>query len=100
MMPFTYDDFEKKRTIGEGSFGKVVLGKNVKNNRDYAIKIINVKRMSVSGKRGVITEIRLLSETSHPHIVEYFGSFYHANSVFIVMKYCSGGGFVRLLVDR
>jgi serine/threonine protein kinase len=36
-------------------------------------------------------EIVLLKECSHPNIISYFGSYFHKDSLAIVMEYCSGG---------
>jgi serine/threonine protein kinase len=34
------DNYTLLETLGEGNYGKVYRAKNIKNNQDYAIKII------------------------------------------------------------
>ena len=37
------DDFKKLEVIGQGSFGKVFLVKNINNNKIYAMKVLEKK---------------------------------------------------------
>ena len=42
-------NYEIKKTIGEGAFGQVLLATNLRNGADYAIKKIRVKDVSTGG---------------------------------------------------
>lgn len=48
------------------------------------------------------TEVRLLSELSHPCIVGYIESFIEpsSNSLCIIMTYCQGGDLAKYLKSR
>lgn len=37
------EDYKVIRAIGKGSFGKVYLVKNIKDNRQYVMKVIKLK---------------------------------------------------------
>ncbi|RNA12448.1 cAMP-dependent kinase catalytic subunit beta isoform X4, partial [Brachionus plicatilis] len=39
------EDFERKRTLGTGSFGRVMLVRNLKSNKYYAMKILDKQKV-------------------------------------------------------
>ena len=41
--PATLEDFKHLKVLGRGSFGKVILVKNINNNKLYAMKILDKK---------------------------------------------------------
>ena len=42
----TLEEFERKRTLGTGSFGRVMLVRHIKTNRFYAMKILDKQKVS------------------------------------------------------
>ncbi|RNA16933.1 cAMP-dependent kinase catalytic subunit alpha-like [Brachionus plicatilis] len=44
---FSLIDFELKRTIGTGSFSRVMLVRNLKSNQHYAMKILDKQKWSI-----------------------------------------------------
>ena len=44
--PVQLEDFERKRTLGTGSFGRVMLVRNLKTNKFYAMKILDKQKVN------------------------------------------------------
>ncbi len=41
------DDFDRKRTLGTGSFGRVMLVKHIKTSKYYAMKILDKQKVRI-----------------------------------------------------
>jgi len=82
-----------EKEIGEGSFGKVYLGKW--HNAVVALKFC------ISGKiEEFIQEINLMiSLPPHPNVVQVYGVSIDGIQPVIVMEYCAGGSLDKLLFD-
>jgi len=85
-------DFELCRTLGTGSFGRVKLAKCKADGQLYAIKmmkkvdIVRLKQVDhINDERGI------LSQLSHPFIVNMRASFKDDRFLYIVMECVSGG---------
>ena len=67
-----FDDADKLKIIGSGSFGEVYLGFNTITKKYYAIKHMDKSRLHKALKTlaGIYTEIDLQSRISHPNIVQ------------------------------
>ena len=88
----TINDFQKLKLIGKGSFGKVFLVKNIRNNKFYALKIL-VKDL-IRQKRQVIhtkTEREILEKMDHPFIVKLKYAFQDDNKLYMLTKFLQGG---------
>jgi len=89
------DKFQLIRTLGRGSFGRVVLAllKNDKSdgNKFYAIKVMD-KRKLVRYKQidHTLNERRVLYSLQHPNAVRYFFSFKDNSFIYISLEYISG----------
>ncbi|KAI7725862.1 hypothetical protein M8C21_010930 [Ambrosia artemisiifolia] len=69
--------WKKGRLLGRGTFGHVYLGFNSENGQMCAIKEVKVVVDDQSSKeclKQLNQEIALLSQLSHPNIVQYYGS--------------------------
>lgn len=60
-----------QRILGEGAFSKVYHVKSKINNKDYALKVINIAQLSKSDRDNLKTEINLHKSLSHPNIINY-----------------------------
>ncbi|GAB4838204.1 CBL-interacting serine/threonine-protein kinase 21 [Ancistrocladus abbreviatus] len=80
------------RTIGEGTFAKVKLAKNIINGQSVAIKIIDkIVVMENSLMYQVQREIRTMKLLNHPNIVRIHEVLGTKTKIYIVMDYVSGG---------
>jgi protein kinase A len=92
------DKFQLIRTLGRGSFGRVVLAllkgdSSIKNdgNKFYAIKVMD-KRKLVRYKQidHTLNERRVLFSLQHPNTVRFFFSFKDNSFIYLSLEYISG----------
>ena len=90
-----------KRTIGEGTFGKVKLGLYIPEKEIVAIKILEKKRLK--GKEDEIRikrEFDIISKLEHPNVIMVTEIFENSDRFFSVMEYCSGGELFNYIVKK
>lgn len=87
--------YHRIREIGVGSFGKAVLVK--KDNRYYAMKIVDTSRMSSKERKDAMNEVKVLSALKHPYIVSYRESFMDDARLCIIMDYAEGGDLFKVI---
>jgi len=91
-------DYELLKVLGRGTFGKVVLCREKKNQKLYAMKILR-KEVIVSRNEveHTMAEKRVLESTAHPFIISLRRSFTTEDRLCLVMEYVNGGElFVHL----
>ena len=67
--------YEVKKTLGEGSFGKVKLATHIVTKQEVALKIISRKKLNTRDLAGrVEREIQYLQLLRHPHIIKLYGT--------------------------
>jgi serum/glucocorticoid-regulated kinase 3 len=86
-------DFEYLSVIGKGSFGKVYMARHKKENKIYAIKIL--QKSSVK-KRNEVKHIMaernvLVKNIEHPFLVALHYSFQTSDKLYFVLDYVGGG---------
>ena len=68
--------YDVKKTLGEGSFGKVKLATHRVSGQEVALKIISRKKLISKDMAGrVEREIQYLQLLRHPHIIKLYGIF-------------------------
>jgi serine/threonine protein kinase len=65
-------DYNEIKKLGEGAFGQVFLVNNRLDGAKYAIKKIHIDNKNREYIENVLTEIQILAQLSHKHIVRYF----------------------------
>ncbi|PAV60678.1 hypothetical protein WR25_14434 isoform C [Diploscapter pachys] len=86
------DDFEFLKVLGKGTFGKVILCKEKRSNKLYAIKILKkeviIQREEVAH---TLTENRVLQRCKHPFLTQLTYSFQTPYHLCFVMQFANGG---------
>ena len=69
----SFDEFEYVRTLGRGSFGKVIQVRNKLDHHNYALKIVKLSQDEEEKKRA-LRECQQMADVDHPGIVRYHQS--------------------------
>ncbi|XP_051912253.1 uncharacterized protein LOC127594420 [Hippocampus zosterae] len=95
-------EYEIEKVIGEGGFGKVMLGRHKVSGQRVAIKFLKTGNVSGSMDVGsIFKESEILRSLTHDNIVRV----YNCQSLpdmqmFIIMEYLEGGELLSLLETR
>lgn len=85
--------FDLVDPLGEGSYGAVHRAIDKRNGQTVAVKIVPVEKDTSELQR----EIDILRECQSEYIVNYIGSYYWKNEVWIAMEYCGAGSVSDLM---
>ena len=90
-----------KKTLGQGTFGKVKLGIYLPNKEKVAIKILEKDRIieKDDGIR-VKREFDMLALFNHPNVILVAEIFESVDSFYSVMEYCQGGELFNYIVKN
>ena len=87
------DDFIFGKVLGKGSFGSVVIVTRKQDNKQYAMKRVNIINLSEKEILCSLNEIRILYSLNHPNIIGYKEAFFDikTKTLNIVMEYAEEG---------
>ena len=91
-------DYDKKRKVGQGTYGEVFEGYDHVKAKTIAVKIMDVNENNKESLRETMKEIDVLSSLHHENIVDFEGYQLKDNKLFIFMEYAPGGS-VRGQID-
>lgn len=86
-------DFEFLKIIGKGSFGKVALARHIKEQKVYAVKILQKKMIIKRNEENHIMCERnvLLKNPNHPFLVSLHYAFQTRDKLYLILEYVNGG---------
>lgn len=86
------DDFDRIKTIGTGSFGRVMLVQHKLDRKYYAMKILDKQKIvKMKQVEHTLSEKRILRATSFPFIVNLTYSFKDTSNLYMVLEFINGG---------
>ena len=84
--------YKIEEKLGEGQFGTVFAGKDLRNGETRAIKMINNSKLqSNQQKQALHREIQIMRNLNHKNIVKLFDDFETIKNQYLILEYCSGG---------
>ena len=90
-----------KRTLGQGTFGKVKLGIYLPSQEKVAIKILEKDRiLEKDDEIRVKREFDMLALFNHPNVILVAEIFESSDSFYSVMEYCEGGELFNFIVKH
>ncbi|CAL1527590.1 unnamed protein product [Lymnaea stagnalis] len=98
-MAATLDDYEVIATIGTGSYGTCKKIRRKKDGKIMVWKEMEYGSMSENEKQMLVSEVNLLRELRHQHIVRYHDRIIDRNKtiIYIIMEYCQGGDLASII---
>ena len=79
-----------ERELGEGGMATVYLAKDLKHNRNVALKVLKPELAAVVGAERFLAEIETTANLQHPHILPLFDSGEADSFLFYVMPFIEG----------
>ncbi|CDW81372.1 protein kinase domain containing protein [Stylonychia lemnae] len=98
------DDINKHytffNTLGQGSFGKVMKAEHMKASADVAVKIIEKSKVREHKilEELMQNELKVLEETTHPHIMKIIQLLEDEDHYYIVSELLAGGELYERIV--
>jgi serine/threonine protein kinase/Tol biopolymer transport system component len=84
------DRYHVERLIGEGGMATVYLARDLKHDRDVALKILNPELGAVLGTDRFLAEIRVTARLQHPNLLPLFDSGDAEGILYYVMPFVEG----------
>jgi eukaryotic-like serine/threonine-protein kinase len=95
------DRYRIERELGAGGMATVYLARDLKHERDVAIKVLHPDLAAALGAERFLTEIRTTANLQHPHILPLHDSGEADGFLFYVMPFVDGPTLrTRLTRDR
>ena len=95
------DRYRIERELGAGGMATVYLARDLKHDRDVALKVLREDLAESLGKERFLREIRLAAGLTHPHILPVFDSGDAEGFVYYAMPSVEGQSLRdRLMHDR
>lgn len=93
------DRYSIEREIGVGGMATVYLARDLRHDRQVALKVLKPELGAVLGVERFLAEIRVTANLQHPHLLPLFDSGEAAGLLFYVMPYVAGES-LRQRLDR
>ena len=94
------NNYEFKKTIGEGNFAKVKLSIFKPTNEELAIKIINKNKLKQKMRNTLFRETEIISKLKHPNIITVFQMLEDQENFYIIMENCKNGELFDYIVKN
>ncbi len=97
-------DFEPLRCLGKGTYGTVLLVRQISTGRLYAQK--QFKKASLTMRKQLVEQTKterviLESINRHPFVVKLYYAFQDHEKLYLILEYAQGGElFTRMLTER
>ena len=93
------DRYTIERELGSGGMAVVYLARDVRHDRDVAVKVLRPELAAAMGAERFLREIKLTAKLSHPHILPLLDSGEAEAFLYYVMPYVPGES-VRQRLER
>ncbi|TGZ64702.1 hypothetical protein CRM22_006239 [Opisthorchis felineus] len=82
------EEYKLIESIGTGTYGEVYKALRLRTKEIAAVKIIKID--AKDDIRAILQEIQTLRDCKHHNIVQFFGSYFRNNKLWICMEFCGG----------
>lgn len=94
--------FKQEKVLGEGSYGKVYKTRRLVDNQIYALKVVDLNKLSFREIQDAVNEIRLMASITSPFIISFYEALAAEDSkrLCIVTEYAKLGDLSHLIERR
>jgi TolB-like protein/tetratricopeptide (TPR) repeat protein len=89
-----------EREIGRGGMAIVFLARDIRHEREVALKVLRPELAASLGPERFLREIKLAAGLAHPHILPLYDSGDANGSLFYAMPFVTGDSLRDLLIKR
>lgn len=94
-------DFQVIKTIGKGTYSKVLLVRKKVDNKFYAMKVISKKSLlSKEDMTRVIKEKQIFQTIDSPFVVKIYATFQTATKIYFVLDLVNGGELANYMLTK
>ena len=94
------DHYEVQEKIAKGSFGVVFVARHKHSGEEFAVKVIERKKLSAREKNGVIREVSILRDCRNvANIVRLIDFYASPKHFYVVQVYAQGGDLFKRLAQ-
>jgi serine/threonine protein kinase len=94
------DHYEVLDKLAKGSFGTVYVAKHRHSGDEFAVKVIERKKLTASEKNGVVREVSILRDCRDvEHIVRLIDFYASPKYFYVVQVYAQGGDLFKRLAS-
>ena len=93
------DRYQIERELGQGGMATVYLARDVRHDREVALKVLKPELAAVLGAERFVVEIKTTASLQHPHILPLFDSGSVDGFLYYVMPFIDGET-LRAKLDR
>jgi len=86
-----------KKELGKGTYGVVCKGKHKETGHIRAIKTI--ARKKIKNWDRFLTEVKILQNLDHPHVIKLYEYFEDDTNVYLVTELCAGGELFDRIIE-
>jgi len=94
------NNYIMEKEIGEGNFGKVKLAKFKPTGEEFAIKVLNKKKIKKQMKNVMLRENDIVTKLHHVNVVTVYKIIETEEDYFMVMEYCKLGELFDYIVKK
>ena len=96
------NDFTIVKQLGSGAFSTVSLVTRKQDQKIYALKCVQISKLSPIERQNSLNEIRLLASINHKNIISYKESFYNEENqtLNIILEYADDGDLQTKIISK
>lgn len=92
--------YRRLRLLGQGSFGKAFLARDLANNELCVMKQVRVEKMDAKARDTAVREAVALRRIHHPNVVRFRQVFVRSGWLCLVMDFADGGDLCAAVKER
>ena len=92
--------FVEQKVLGEGSYGHVYKAKRLSDNNIYAVKVVDLSKLTRREIEDSVNEIRLMASFTSPFLIRFYEAFCDQKRLCIVTEYAKLGDLSTLIERR
>mmetsp|Transcript_8675 Transcript_8675/g.21414 ORF Transcript_8675/g.21414 Transcript_8675/m.21414 type:complete len:539 (+) Transcript_8675:186-1802(+) len=97
----TISNYTLLETVGQGTFGEVMLAIELHTQESVAVKILEKDKITDDDARQrLVNEIAILHRVQHPNLVQMLEVIEHGSAIYLVTEFVGGGELFGHIVNK